>query len=132
MAFSIAATAVLLLHLAFILFVVFGASLLLRWPRLAWLHLPAAAWGVYVEASGRGCPLTGLENLLRMHAGLAGYGESFVERYLLPLVYPGSLTREIQLWLAGGVLAINVALYAWVYLRPRWRARLSSRFVDRR
>jgi len=123
MAFSIAAAAVLLLHLAFVLFVVFGALLVARWPRLAWLHLPAAAWGFYIEASGRGCPLTALENLLRMRAGLAGYGTSFVEHYLLPLIYPGSLTRELQLALAAGVVGVNLVLYGWIVLRPMWRAR---------
>jgi len=121
MAFSLAAAAVLLLHLAFVLFVVFGALLLARWPRLAWLHLPAAAWGFFIELTGRLCPLTTLENLLRMRAGLSGYGESFVEHYLLRLIYPGSLTREVQLALAVGVAAINLVLYGWVFLRPAWR-----------
>jgi len=121
MAFSLAAAAVLLLHLAFVLFVVFGALLLARWPRLAWLHLPAAAWGFFIELTGRLCPLTTLENLLRMRAGLSGYGESFVEHYLLRLIYPGSLTREVQLALAVGVAAINLLLYGWVFLRPAWR-----------
>lgn len=123
MGYSVAAAAVLLLHLAFVLFVVFGALLVARRPRLAWLHLPAAAWGFYIEASGRGCPLTALENLLRMRAGLAGYGESFVEHYLLPLIYPGSLTRELQLALAAGVVAVNLALYGWMVLAPARRRR---------
>jgi len=121
MAFSLAAAAVLLLHLAFVLFVVFGALLLARWPRLAWLHLPAAAWGFFIELTGRICPLTTLENLLRMRAGLGGYGESFVEHYLLRLIYPGSLTREMQLALAVGVVAINLVLYGRVFMRPAWR-----------
>lgn len=123
MGYSLAAAAVLLLHLAFVLFVVFGALAVARRPRLAWLHLPAAAWGFYIEASGRGCPLTTLENLLRMRAGLAGYGESFVEHYLLPLIYPGSLTRELQLALASGVVAVNLVLYGWMVLAPAWRRR---------
>jgi len=123
MGYSVAAAAVLLLHLAFVLFVVFGALLVARRPRLAWLHLPAAAWGFYIEASGRGCPLTALENLLRMRAGLAGYGDSFVEHYLLPLIYPGSLTRELQLALAAGVVAVNLALYGWMLLAPAKRRR---------
>ena len=123
MGYSVAAAAVLLLHLAFVLFVVFGALLVARRPRLAWLHLPAAAWGFYIEASGRGCPLTALENLLRMRAGLAGYGDSFVEHYLLPLIYPGSLTRELQLALAAGVVAVNLALYGWMLLAPARRRR---------
>jgi len=123
MVFSIAAAAVLLLHLAFVLFVVFGALLVARRSRLAWLHLPAAAWGFYIEASGRSCPLTTLENLLRMRAGQAGYGDSFVEHYLLPLIYPGSLTGELQLALAAGVVGVNLVLYGWIILRPLWHKR---------
>jgi len=121
MFFSFAAAAVLLLHLAFVVFVAFGALPVARWPRLAWLHLPAAAWGFYIEASGRGCPLTALENVLRVRAGFEGYGESFVEHYLLRLIYPGSLTRELQLALAVGVVAINLLLYGWVLLKSARR-----------
>jgi len=117
MLFSIAAAGVLLLHLAFVLFVVFGAVLVARRPRLAWLHLPAAAWGFFIELSGGACPLTALENLLRMRAGLSGYGEGFVEHYLLRLIYPDSLTRDAQLGLAIGVVAINLFLYGWIALR---------------
>ncbi len=126
MGFSLAAAGVLLLHLAFVLFVVFGALLLVRWPRLAWLHLPAAAWGFFIELTGRLCPLTTLEKLLRVRAGLSGYGESFVEHYLLRLIYPGSLTREMQLGLAVGVVTINVLLYGWAFLLPRLRRRAHS------
>lgn len=126
MGFSLAAAGVLLLHLAFVLFVVFGALLLVRWPRLAWLHLPAAAWGFFIELTGRLCPLTTLEKLLRVRAGLSGYGESFVEHYLLRLIYPGSLTREMQLGLAVGVVTINVLLYGWAFLLPRLRQRAHS------
>ncbi|NRF70391.1 DUF2784 domain-containing protein [Aquincola sp. S2] len=109
-----AADAVLLLHGAFIVFAVFGGLLVLRWRRAAWLHLPAAAWGVFVEASGTLCPLTTLENRLRMAAGDAGYAGGFVERYLLPLIYPEALTRELQWWLAGFVLVINLLVYGAV------------------
>ena len=123
MSYAFAAAAVLLLHLAFVLFVVFGALLVARWRGLAWLHLPAAAWGFFVELSGRGCPLTALENLMRMRAGLQGYGESFIEHYVLRLLYPGSLTREIQLALAVGVVLVNLLLYGWIFLRPALRAR---------
>lgn len=122
MAYTIASAAVLLLHLAFVLFVVFGAVLVLRWPRLLWLHLPAAAWGFFVELTGRGCPLTALENLLRQRAGLDGYAESFLEHYLLWLLYPGGLTRDTQVFLAAAVVAVNVLLYGLV-LRVRMRRR---------
>ena len=117
---SLAADAVLLLHLAFIAFAVLGAALLWRWPGVVWLHLPAAAWGAYVEFSGKLCPLTPLENRLRHAAGGQGYSGGFVEHYLLPLIYPEGLTRETQ-WLLGGVvLVVNAALYAaWLARRRR-------------
>ena len=119
MLYALAAVLVLLAHLAFVLFVVFGAVLVLRRPRTLWLHLPAAGWGIFVELTGRGCPLTALENLLRLRAGFEGYGGSFIEHYVLWLLYPGGLTRETQFVLAGLVAAINLALYAWVWKRRR-------------
>lgn len=117
---SLAADGVLLLHLAFIAFAVIGAALLWRWPQLVWLHLPAAAWGAYVEFAGRLCPLTPLENRLRRAAGEQGYRGSFVEHYLLPLIYPEALTRETQWLLGGAVLLVNLVLYAaWLARRRR-------------
>lgn len=113
----LAADAVLLLHLAFVLFVVLGGLLVLRWPRLAWLHLPAVAWGVAIEAGGWLCPLTGWENALRESAGEGGYGDSFIEHYLLPVIYPAGLTRATQWLLAGFVLALNAFLYALIWRR---------------
>lgn len=121
MAYAFASALVLVVHLAFVLFVVGGAVLLPRWPRLAWLHLPAAAWGIFVELSGRGCPLTALENLLRQRAGQGGYTDSFIEHYILWLLYPGGLTRDTQLLLAGVVAAINLILYGWLFLRASRR-----------
>ncbi|CAG9174165.1 hypothetical protein LMG23992_02651 [Cupriavidus laharis] len=103
---------VVVVHFLFIAFVVGGALLLFRWPRVAWVHLPAAAWGVFVEWSGRVCPLTPLENALRRAAGEAGYGGGFVERYLLPVIYPVGLTTEIQIWLGVFVVVVNVVIYA--------------------
>lgn len=112
MSYRIAADAVLLLHLAFILFVVTGGSLVLKWPRLAWLHLPAVAWGVTVECLHLLCPLTPLENRLRRAAGQEGYSGGFIEHYLQPLIYPAGLTPGIQLWLGAFVLLINLVPYA--------------------
>lgn len=106
---------VVVVHLLFILFVAAGALLLFRWPRLAWMHLPAAIWGVLVEWAGWICPLTPLENALRRAAGEAGYGGGFVERYLLPLIYPTGLTPAIQFALGAAVLVFNVAVYVIVY-----------------
>lgn len=114
-----AADAVLLLHFGFILFVLFGAILAIRWRRLIWLHLPAVMWGMYVEISGRICPLTWLENDFRRQAGQTGYADSFVEHYLLPLIYPAGLTRELQWLFAALVLLLNLALYGWLFWRRR-------------
>ena len=115
----LAAQLVVLLHLAFILFVVFGALLVLRWPRLAWLHLPAVIWATLIEFFGGICPLTPWENQLRRIAGESGYSGGFIEEYLLPIIYPAELTRELQIGLGIGVLAINLLLYGSVYLRRR-------------
>jgi hypothetical protein len=112
------ADAVVVVHAAFIVFVMAGGLLALRWRWMAWLHLPAAAWGVAVEWGGWICPLTPLENALRHAAGEAGYGGGFVERYLLPLIYPAGLTHCVQIVLGTMVLALNLAVYAiW------WRQR---------
>ncbi|QEY61652.1 DUF2784 domain-containing protein [Metapseudomonas lalkuanensis] len=111
MSYRIAADAVLLLHLAFILFVVLGGVLVLKWPRLALLHLPAVAWGATVELLHLICPLTPLENHLRRVAGEEGYSGGFVEHYLGPLIYPAGLTPGIQLWLGALVLLINLVPY---------------------
>jgi hypothetical protein len=119
MIYSLAADAVLLAHLAFILFVLLGALLAMRWRWVPVIHLPAALWGSYVELTGRICPLTYLENHLRINAGQSGYPESFVEHYLLPVIYPAGLTRDIQFVLAGVVILINMTLYGWFCFRTR-------------
>lgn len=111
------ADAVLVLHLGFILFVVFGGLVVLRHPRLAWLHLPAVAWGAATEFLGIICPLTPLENRLRVQGGEAGYGGGFVENYLTALIYPAGLTREVQLLLGALVIVINVAVYLKLWQR---------------
>jgi hypothetical protein len=121
MLYRIAADATLILHLAFILFVVLGAVLAARWRWMPLLHLPAAAWGVYVELAGAFCPLTALENRLLVLAGRSGYRGGFVEHYLLPVIYPAGLTREIQQLLAATVVLLNVVLYAWLIRRRRRR-----------
>lgn len=115
MIWRLAADGVLLGHLAFVLFALCGGFLLLRWRRLVWLHLPALAWGVWIELSGRICPLTPLENALRARGGEAGYAGGFIEHYLLALLYPEGLTRATQAVLAGVLLAVNVVAYilAW-------------------
>ena len=119
MAASLAADAVLLLHGMFILFVVAGGLLALRWPLAAAVHLPCAVWGAYIEFSGGICPLTPLEQRLRATAGEAGYSGGFIEHYLLPLIYPAGLTPAVQLVLGGAVIVINVAVYGLVLRRRR-------------
>ncbi|OQX18179.1 MAG: hypothetical protein BWK76_08270 [Desulfobulbaceae bacterium A2] len=110
---------VLILHLAFVVFVVGGGLLVWRWPGLAWLHLPAAAWGALVELAGWYCPLTTLEERLR--APEAGQATDCIGRLLTSLIYPVGLTREIQLALGLAVLALNGVVYALL-----WRRRCRS------
>jgi hypothetical protein len=133
MFFRLAADAVLSIHLAFILFALAGALIAARWRWIPFVHLPVAAWGFFVELTGRICPLTYLENYLRSRAGQSGYAESFVEHYLLPIIYPAGLTREIQFVLAGVVIIVNLAIYGWLYIRKHiQRSRIESdrdRFV---
>lgn len=112
-----AADAVLLLHLGFIGFVTLGGFLVLRWPRLAWLHLPCMLWGVLVEVAGWTCPLTPLEVYFRQLAGQAGYGGGFIEQYLVPLIYPAGLTRTTQIILGSALLLLNLAIYAALFYR---------------
>lgn len=111
------------LHLSFIVYAVLGGLLALRWPRAAWLHLLAAGWATAVEFFGWPCPLTPLEKWFRSEAGLAGYGTGFVEHYLLPLIYPAGLTRDLQLELGLLVLTVNIVIYAWVWRCRRSRVR---------
>jgi len=110
-----------LLHLLFVAFVVAGGFLLLRWPKIAWLQVPAAVWGASIEFSSGICPLTPLENHLRALGGEAGYSVSFVERYLMPILYPANLTVPIQIVLGGLVVVVNLAAYALAY--RAWKRR---------
>lgn len=121
MSYRILADVVLGVHMIYIVFVVLGALLVARWAWVAWLHIPAAAWGALVELFGFWCPLTPLENHFRERAGAEGYADGFIEEYLLPLIYPGELTRTMQLVLGAGVIVVNIAAYAWVLWRRRSR-----------
>lgn len=113
------ADGVLVLHGLFIAWAAFGALAVWRWPRLLVLHLPALAWGVWIELSGGICPLTPLENSLRRAAGQSGYSGGFIDHYLGGLIYPAGLTREAQWAVAGVLLAINVVLYGVMIVRVR-------------
>jgi hypothetical protein len=120
MFYRIAADGLVLFHLLFILFVLGGGLLVLKWRHLCWWHLPAVAWGAAVEAFHWPCPLTGWENHLRLAAGQAGYGDSFIEHYLWPLIYPAGLTPGIQLWLSLLVISVNVLVY--LMLLRQWKS----------
>lgn len=110
---------ILALHLVFVLFVVLGGLLVLRWPRTAWLHIPAAIWGVLIEYTGWICPLTPLENSFRARGGEAGYSGGFIAHYIQPLLYPAGLTRSTQLVLGSVVLLLNLAAYGIALSRMR-------------
>lgn len=110
---------ILVVHLAFVAFVVLGGLLALARPRLAWIHVPAALWGSWVELSGAVCPLTPLENHLLALGGAQGYAGGFLERYLLAVVYPSGLSRGDQLALGLAALGVNVAIYGFVIARRR-------------
>ena len=117
MFYRILADVLVVAHLGFIAFVMLGGLLAFRWPAVPFAHVPAALWGGYVEFSGRVCPLTPMENWLRRLGGSTGYGESFVERYLLPVIYPADLTPVIQLVLGSIVVGVNVAIYGGLLWR---------------
>ena len=123
MLWSGAADLVLVVHFAFVLFVVLGGLLALRWPRVAWAHAPVAIYGATIEFVGFVCPLTPLEVWLRRRGGEAGYEGGFVEHYVTAALYPTGLTREIQLALGLGVLAVNGVVYTLLLRRMRRRAR---------
>ena len=113
----ILADGVVLLHFGFILFVVFGGFLLLRWKWSASLHLPAVLWAAAIEFRHGVCPLTPLEQELRLAAGEAGYSGSFIEHYLIPIIYPAGLDERLQYILGTLVIAINLVIYGWVRFR---------------
>jgi hypothetical protein len=120
--FRATADLVVLVHVVFVVFVVLGGLLVARWPRLAWVHVPAASWGVFIEFRGWICPLTPLENYLRRRGGSSAYEGEFIQHYILPLLYPASLTPRIQIWLGSLALTVNVALY-WRIIRAASRSR---------
>jgi len=120
MAYRILADLVVLAHLGFIGFVLFGGLLALRWRWMPWLHVPALAWGGFIEFTGLICPLTPLENALRRAGGLEGYSQSFIERYVVPVVYPAELTREFQELMGIVLVGLNALIYAYLAWR-RWR-----------
>lgn len=115
----VAADFIIIIHFGFIVFVVLGGFLVLRWPKVMWLHLPAVAWGVVIEFARFICPLTPLENKLRIAAGESGYSSGFIDQYLVPVVYPNGLNRPAQIALGVVVISINLVLYSVVVAKRK-------------
>jgi hypothetical protein len=125
--YQIGADAVMLLHFLFIAFVLLGSLLLLKWPKLIWLHVPALCWGIYIELSGNICPLTPLENHFRALAGEDTYYGGFIAHYLGPIIYPAGLTRGMQYLAAGVVVAMNALGYGLYFRRRRRQSSSQAR-----
>ena len=114
MAYNLLADLVVLVHFLFVLFSLLGALLVIRWRKMMWLHLPAALWAAGIEFSGNICPLTPLENWLRIRGGGAGYAGDFIGHYLMRLLYPSGLTRDVQILLGVIVVGINIGIYGYL------------------
>lgn len=112
---------VVVIHLLFVLFVILGGLLVLRWRFCVWIHIPAVFWAALIEFSGWICPLTPLENKLRLKGGSSGYSTGFVEHYIIPLLYPSQLTRKIQIFLGMLILVMNLMIYLWVWYSSKRR-----------
>lgn len=125
MIYRLLADLVLIVHLAFIVFVVLGGILVLRRPRVAWLHIPAVIWGAYIEFFDGPCPLTPLEKHFRSLGGEAGYDGGFIEHYVTAIIYPDGLTRTIQISFGVAVVVINVIAYTVVARRTRALSRVT-------
>jgi len=117
--FWVLGDAVVYVHLAFILFVVFGGILVILRPKVFWLHIPCVIWGMVIELAGFICPLTPLENYLRVQARQTPYSGDFVIHYIEPVIYPAGLTREVQIVLGLMVVMVNAFVYAWLFLRKK-------------
>lgn len=119
MIYSLAAELLVVVHLGFVLFVVLGSVAVWRWPRVAWAHVPAVVWGVGIELTGAVCPLTPAEQWLRVQAGVSGYQGDFIAHYLVPVLYPAGLSREMQLVLGGLACAVNLVAYGCIWTLRR-------------
>ena len=128
-AYGLAADAVVAIHFLFVVFVAAGGLLVIRWPRLVWVHLPCALWGAAISFGGWICPLTPWENTLRAMAGQGGYAGGFIENYIVPILYPADLTREMQFGIGAAVIVVNAVAYAVLYWRMR-QDRKRGRFVQ--
>jgi len=113
--YELAANLTLIVHFAFILFVVFGALLFFVATKIIFIHFPALIWGSYIELTNSICPLTYLENWFLYKANLTTYSEGFIQNYLVPIVYPMNLTKDLQIYLGIALIVINVVLYAFIF-----------------
>jgi hypothetical protein len=128
MVYNFLSNLVVFLHLLFILFVCLGAFLVIKWPRIVWIHIPFALWGIVVEYFNMLCPLTPLENYFRKMSGGNTYETDFIERYFVPLIYPETLTRNLQFVLGSIVIVLNFAIYGFIlYKRIKKRSKSVSK-----
>lgn len=125
MAYRLLADILVIFHLAFVAFALFGGLLVVKWKRLAWVHVPAAIWAALIEFTGMICPLTPLENFLRRKGGASGYGTGFIEHYITPALYPEALNNGLQIALGAIVILVNAAIYAYVFRRRAHQQRNS-------
>jgi len=123
MIYRLLADSIVLIHLAFVIFAVFGGLLYIWWRKIIWLHVPSVLWSGLVETVGWICPLTPLENRFRIQSGAAGYSGGFIEHYIIPLLYPAGLTRDIQIILGVLVILVNVLIYGFVFKRYKLKPR---------
>jgi len=114
MPYSFLTALVVLIHFGFVLFVVFGGFAVIKWRWLVWVHIPVVAWGALIEFTGWICPLTPLENWLRVRAGKDAYEVGFIDHYIFPLLYPDGLTRQLQYILGALAILINIIVYWWI------------------
>ena len=119
MVFQLLADVVVIFHLAFVAFALFGGLLIMKWRRVAWIHVPSVVWAVFIEFTGMICPLTPLENFLRRKSGATGYESGFVEHYIIPILYPESLENSVQIILGILVIVVNADIYAWVFRQSK-------------
>jgi hypothetical protein len=123
MIYRLLADSIVLIHLAFVIFAVFGGLLSIWWRKIIWLHLPSVLWSGLVETAGWICPLTPLENRFRLQSGVSGYSGGFIEHYIIPILYPADLNRDIQIIMGVLVILVNVLIYGFVFkrygLKPR-------------
>ena len=127
MRYALLADVVAVVHLLFVLFVILGALFLIRWPWMAWVHVPALIWGLFVEFAGAICPLTPLEGRLRVLGGESGHSQDFLSHWLETILYPEVLTRGLQIALGTSLLLLNLGLYLWIGKRQLNRSATLSR-----